>query len=61
MQHIVDGVKITKWAYTEEVSGRPLVILPDEIVHFKDWNPWNIYRGVSPLVSFDLEVGRIYL
>lgn len=39
MQHIVDGGKITKWVYTKEGSGRPLVILPDEIVHFKDWNP----------------------
>lgn len=56
MQHVVDGGKITKWVYTEEGSGRPLVILPDEIVHFKDWNPWNIYRGVSPLVSLGLEV-----
>ncbi len=56
MQHVVDGGKITRWVYTEEGTGRPLVILADEIIHFKDWNPWNIYRGVSPLVSLGLEV-----
>lgn len=56
MQHVVDGGKITKWVYTEEETGRPLIILADEIIHFKDWNPWNIYRGVSPLVSLGLEV-----
>ena len=56
MQHVVDKGKITKWVYTEETCGRPVVILPDEIIHFKDWNPWNVYRGVSPLVSLGLEV-----
>ena len=56
MQHVVDGGKIPKWVYTEEGSGRPLMILPDEVIHFKDWNPWNVYRGVSPLVSLGLEV-----
>ena len=56
MQHVVDGGKITKWVYTEEGGGRPLMILPDEVIHFKDWNPWNVYRGVSPLVSLGLEV-----
>ena len=56
MQHVVDGGKITKWVYTEEGTGRPVIILADEIIHFKDWNPWNIYRGVSPLVSLGLEV-----
>lgn len=53
---LIDGGKITKWVYTEEGSGRPLIILPDEVIHFKDWNPWNVYRGVSPLVSLGLEV-----
>ena len=56
MQHVVSDGKITKWVYTEEGSGRPLIILPDEVIHFKDWNPWNVYRGVSPLVSLGLEV-----
>ena len=56
MQHVVDNRKITKWIYTGLENGRPLVILPDELVHFKDWNPWNEFRGVSPLISLGLEV-----
>ena len=56
MQHVVDNGKVIKWVYTDEHSGRPTIILPDEIIHFKDWNPWNEYRGVSPLVSLGLEV-----
>ena len=42
--------------FTGLENGRPLVILPDELVHFKDWNPWNEFRGVSPLISLGLEV-----
>ena len=56
MQHVVVDGKITKWVYTEGGTGKPCIILPDEIIHFKDWNPWNEYRGVSPLVSLGLEV-----
>lgn len=56
MQHVVENGKVTKWVYTDTEDGRPIIILPDEIIHFKDWNPWNEYRGVSPLVSLGLEV-----
>ena len=56
MQHVVEGGKITKWVYTDSATGKPVIILPDELIHFKDWNPWNEYRGVSPLVSLGLEV-----
>ena len=56
MQHVVENGRVIKWVYTDEHSGKPTIILPDEIIHFKDWNPWNEYRGVSPLVSLGLEV-----
>ena len=56
MQHVVNNGKVSKWVYTESGSGKPIIILPDEIIHFKDWNPWNEFRGVSPLVSLGLEV-----
>ena len=56
MQHVVSNGKVSKWVYTESGSGKPIIILPDEIIHFKDWNPWNEFRGVSPLVSLGLEV-----
>ena len=56
MQHVVNDGKVTKWVYTQGGTGKPFIILPDELIHFKDWNPWNEYRGVSPLVSLGLEV-----
>ena len=33
-----------------------LPILPDELIHFREWNPWNPARGVNPLVSLGLEL-----
>lgn len=56
MQHVVEDGKIVKWVYTEGGTGKPTVILADEVIHFKEWNPWNEYRGVSPLVSLALEL-----
>jgi len=37
-----------------------LPILPDELIHFRDWNPWNPTRGVNPLVSLGLELEQDY-
>jgi HK97 family phage portal protein len=35
-------------------------ILADEIIHFRDWNPWNPVRGVNPLVSLAFELEQDY-
>ncbi|MDR1902659.1 MAG: phage portal protein [Treponema sp.] len=45
-----------RWFYS---AGAELIpILQDEIIHFKDWNPWNPVRGVNPLVSLALELDQ---
>jgi hypothetical protein len=41
--------KTGRWFYYEGTERIP--ILRDELIHFKDWNPWNPARGVNPLVS----------
>ena len=47
-----------RWFYH---TGAELIpILSDEIVHFKEWNPWNPLRGVNPLVSLALELEQDY-
>jgi HK97 family phage portal protein len=47
-----------RWFYH---SGAELIpILSDEIIHFRDWNPWNPVRGVNPLVSLALELEQDY-
>ncbi|GHV45018.1 hypothetical protein AGMMS49546_29950 [Spirochaetia bacterium] len=47
-----------RWFYQTDVELLP--ILPDEIIHFKDWNPWNPDRGVNPLVALALELEQDY-
>jgi HK97 family phage portal protein len=50
--------KIRRWFYH---TGTDLIpILSDEIVHFREWNPWNPVRGVNPLVSLALELEQDY-
>lgn len=56
VRHVVSDGKVVKWIYSDENSGIQETILPDEIIHFMDWNPWNEFRGVNPLVSLGLEV-----
>jgi HK97 family phage portal protein len=47
-----------RWFYH---SGTELIpILADEIIHFREWNPWNPVRGVNPLVSLVLELEQDY-
>jgi HK97 family phage portal protein len=41
-------------------SGEQVPILSDELIHFKEWNPWNPLRGVNPLVSLALELEQDY-
>ena len=43
-----------RWFYHS--GGELIPILADEIVHFRDWNPWNPVRGVNPLLSLALEL-----
>jgi HK97 family phage portal protein len=47
-----------RWFYH---AGNELIpILSDELVRFRDWNPWNPARGVNPLVSLALELEQDY-
>lgn len=50
--------KNRRWFYQSGVELIP--ILNDEIIHFRDWNPWNPVRGVNPLVSLALELEQDY-
>jgi HK97 family phage portal protein len=48
-----------RWFY-QCGNGEQVPILSDELIHFKDWNPWNPLRGVNPLVSLSLELEQDY-
>jgi len=50
--------KNRRWYYN---AGAELVpIFSDELIHFRDWNPWNPLRGVNPLVSLAFELDQDY-
>jgi HK97 family phage portal protein len=67
LQHEVNGMggldetiytASRRWFYH---AGTELIpILSDELIHFKDWNPWNPVRGVNPLASLSLELEQDY-
>jgi len=47
-----------RWFYH---CGTELIpILSDEIIHFKEWNPFNPVRGINPLISLSLELEQDY-
>ena len=52
------GVHKRRWFYNTGVETIP--IFSDEIIHFKDFNPWNPLRGINPLVSLALELEQDY-
>ena len=47
-----------RWFYQTNTELIP--ILQDELVHFRDWNPWNPVRGVNPLAALALELEQDY-
>jgi HK97 family phage portal protein len=50
--------KARRWFYH---TGTELIpILSDELIHFRDWNPWNPVRGINPLISLALELEQDY-
>jgi HK97 family phage portal protein len=47
-----------RWFYQGAAGLIP--ILRDELVHFRDWNPWNPVRGINPLAALSLELEQDY-
>ena len=47
-----------RWFYY--ANGEIIPILSDEIIHFRDFNPWNPVRGVNPLVALSPEIEQDY-
>jgi HK97 family phage portal protein len=47
-----------RWFY--QTDSELIPILQDELIHFRDWNPWNPARGVNPLAALALEREQDY-
>jgi len=51
-QHVIDDHELVGWRYTGFGPQAPLesqVFLPDEVIHDRIPNPFNVWRGLSPL------------
>jgi len=49
---------VKRWFY--HVGTELIPILSDELIHFREWNPYNPVRGVNPLYSLALELEQDY-
>lgn len=56
LTHILNDGQVVRWIYQGDEE--QFVILPDELIHFKQWNPYNQYRGLSPVISMKDEIGQ---
>ena len=50
--------KPRRWFYHSDTELVP--ILSDEIIHFRDFNPYNSIRGVNPLIALSMELEQDY-
>jgi HK97 family phage portal protein len=57
VKNVVAG-KRRRWFYQTDTAVLP--IFQDELIHFREWNPWNPDRGVNPLVALGLEIEQDY-
>ncbi|GHT54394.1 hypothetical protein FACS1894106_5600 [Spirochaetia bacterium] len=47
-----------RWFYQSNLGLIP--ILQDELIHFREWNPFNPVRGINPLIPLALELEQDY-
>ncbi len=51
-QHIVHGNNLSGWRYNCHAPQQPIqsqVLLPEEVIHSRNFNPYLFWRGLSPL------------
>jgi hypothetical protein len=48
MRHIVKDGQVTGWDFLTG-DGEHVVLLPDQVIHCKMWNPYDRYRGCSEM------------
>ena len=51
-QHIIQGNRLAGWRYNCHAPQQPMqsqVLLPEEVIHARNFNPYLFWRGLSPL------------
>lgn len=50
MKHVTEGGALVGWQYTDG-SRRIHALLPTQVVHLKQWNPYDDFRGLGDLAA----------
>src|SRR5690606_7002680 len=50
MRHVVVAGELVGWEYRDAASQRHL-LLPEQAIHLKQWNPYDEWRGCGELVA----------
>jgi HK97 family phage portal protein len=51
-QHVIQGNRLAGWRYNCHAPQQPMqsqVLLPEEVIHSRNFNPFTFWRGLSPL------------
>jgi hypothetical protein len=60
MQHIVEANQIKGWRFTD-AAGRQWTLLPEQVIHLKSWNPYDLHRGLGAYEAAALAADTDYL
>lgn len=59
MRHIVDQGKLTAWEFAD-AAGQRHVLLPEQVVHLKQWNPYDYWRGLGEVEAIRIAADADY-
>lgn len=59
MRHIVQNGQLVGWVYTD-AGGAQHNLLPEEVIHMKQWNPYDPWRGLGELDAARIAVETDY-
>jgi HK97 family phage portal protein len=51
-QHLIQANRLAGWRYTCHAPQQPMqsqILLPEEVIHSRNFNPYTFWRGLSPL------------
>ena len=58
MTHSIDPntLEVSMWKFQPDGTEEAIPLVAREVVHFKQWNPWDAYRGVGRIISTQREI-----
>lgn len=59
MRHIIQNGQLVGWVYTD-AGGAQHNLLPEEVIHMKQWNPYNPWRGLGELDAARIAIETDY-